>query len=1020
MFWLHAPPGYGKSVTAATIAERLMLERPDSFACFFCSASSEALRQPSNIIRSLLTQAMLGKTALFRLAESARAQSDSQIASDSELFALLSEALNLDNGLTILLDGFDECDRFETELHKRNGFDRGLFLERLRKSIVNTPSRLFLISRDEYDIRSAIVAHGSPDTPQAVIEHSISRTNVQGDIELFAKEEVDDKFSMKHESLRKEIWQGLTDHSEGMFLWIRLQSLRLKGTAKGSEIRRQLTTTPPDLEALYEQAWDRIQSLEPAERDHTILILRWVTCAARPMDADELLEAAAITMRGDACILDAEYLPETAMTSNYIQSELIERCRPFLSVQYPTNDASSLDCGNANVQLAHFTMKQFLGGRLHGKTSIDSSLSYDNELATACLGYLTWDSAWSGGTRSVPSPDPSVSWMVRPFLSYAVMNWMNHLDPSEPSISSSDSQLHHFFIDADLYWYRWRYWYEDVIQQENPAYLGHDVPYIQEAPGNKSYFASLFGLLGLLWTLVIDEKYDVNASSGRVGSALQAACRSGHQKVVEFLLDNNADVNIYAGLQGCALNCAASHGDEEILRVLLARGADTGATDDFGRSALFTAAEDGSETAVKCLIAAGAPLNKTVNIGGTPLIAATCGAHSGIAKRLLDAGADCTAADDFGSTALHMASNSANLELVQVLLKAGASVHVADSGGLTAIHLASNSGNADVVKALLQKGADVLVADQSDVTPLHHASCSSSSETVDLLLQAGADVNAVDKSGWTPIHGACQGGSVKIVEALLRAGAKVDALNFSNVSPLHVACQSGVVPLIELLIRSGAQKDQADSDGMLPLHVAAEQGFTDVVKLLLDRGCDVNCLNGVRATSVLLASRNGFLPTVERLCKAGADVTMVDDIGWRPLSVAAENGSTALVEFLLKQGADPNAASSAHSALYAAVKDGDTELTAMLIKAGARNDLDEQYQLTPLDFAIQQGHSNLVQYIWETVPSWFPPSQETTKLQLQAAKSGKLSMIEQIEGYGYSMKITGEGMQIGLFNLRAC
>ena len=121
-------------------------------------------------MRSCITQAISQSTEFLWLAEAARRHSDSQIAAELEFVKLFSDIARTDTGLTIIVDGFDECHEFESDVQRRCGFGRDALLQRLRLSVTGTSSHLLVISREEVDIRSALGRAVNSELDNDVIE----------------------------------------------------------------------------------------------------------------------------------------------------------------------------------------------------------------------------------------------------------------------------------------------------------------------------------------------------------------------------------------------------------------------------------------------------------------------------------------------------------------------------------------------------------------------------------------------------------------------------------------------------------------------------------------------------------------------------------------------------------------------------------------------------------------------------------------------------------------------------------
>ncbi|KIW25531.1 uncharacterized protein PV07_08697 [Cladophialophora immunda] len=84
--------------------------------------------------------------------------------------------------------------------------------------------------------------------------------------------------------------------------------------------------------------------------------------------------------------------------------------------------------------------------------------------------------------------------------------------------------------------------------------------------GNALQAASMSGQEGIV-RLLLDRGADINARAG-CGDALQAAAYHGHTKVVKLLLDYGADAKAPRGLFGTALQAATRSGNERVIQMV--------------------------------------------------------------------------------------------------------------------------------------------------------------------------------------------------------------------------------------------------------------------------------------------------------------------------------------------------------------------------------------------------------------------------------------------------------------------
>jgi ankyrin repeat protein len=260
------------------------------------------------------------------------------------------------------------------------------------------------------------------------------------------------------------------------------------------------------------------------------------------------------------------------------------------------------------------------------------------------------------------------------------------------------------------------------------------------------------------------------------------------------------------------------------------------------------------------------------------------------------------------------------------------------------------------LSSMIEAGADVDAKNASGVTVLFLASENGHTEIVRLLLEAGADASAANPDGATPLIVASQNGHIEIVRLLLEAKAEVNAAHETGATPLFAASQNGHTEIVRLLLEAGSNVNAAGPDGVASLYRASINGHLEIVRLLLEAGADASAAGSDGVTPLLAASIEGHLEIVRLLLGAKAEVNAAHETGTTPLWWASAKGHPDIARLLLKAGADANAARNA---------DG----------------------VTPLDIAVENGHTQTIKVLKEFKADEAVDYPEMTSTQIQTAPS---------------------------------
>ena len=459
------------------------------------------------------------------------------------------------------------------------------------------------------------------------------------------------------------------------------------------------------------------------------------------------------------------------------------------------------------------------------------------------------------------------------------------------------------------------------------------------------------------------------------------AARTADWAAVRALVEQGADVTAPQGDGTTALHWAGYWDEGDMAALLLDAGADANAMTDLGVTPLWTACENGSAQMTRILLEVGADPNAALLSGETLLMTATHSGSAAVIEQLLAAGADVnTAEQGRGQTALMWAVAQRHPDVVEALLAHQPDVHVRSDARTEVVKTSPEPWNPDYIIDLLQGG----------YTPLLFAARVGALDSARLLVAAGADVNDTAPYGTSATVVAAHSGHGELAAFLLEQGADPNAAG-AGYTALHAAILHKDDHLVAALLVRGAdpnvpvvrstpvRRDSVDYYlhpsyvGATPFWLAARFSAPAIMRLLAEHGADplvahrpvywggrlaesddrAEVREGDTTAVMAAAGLGGRAPlfAVDRLNRI-AESAPVRSTRREPDPVEREAVTLEAVRVAAELGVDVNTANAVgETALHAVAARGYDTVIAYLVEQGARLDLTNQDNQTPLDVA---------------------------------------------------------------------
>jgi hypothetical protein len=300
-----------------------------------------------------------------------------------------------------------------------------------------------------------------------------------------------------------------------------------------------------------------LKNINQATRAYAHRLLQCLVVAVRPLCLDELAEVLAF---------DFDEAPEgiPSLNADWQREDkertVLSTCSSLITIVH--------DGESRVVHFSHFSVKEFLTSDRLAVACEDISFYHiapapaHTILAQACLGVLLHldDTTWDTFVKRFPLAE------------YAFRHWVDHaLFDSEnvaPCIADGIDKL---FDQDQPHFSRW-------IQNcdMDDSYHDDDDSLHEAAP---MYYAAFCGFLHVIEKLIREHPDHVNLRGGPRGTALHAASRRNHLKIVQSLLRHGAYVNALGRRGRTPLLFASARGHLEVVRWLLKHGANVNAKD---------------------------------------------------------------------------------------------------------------------------------------------------------------------------------------------------------------------------------------------------------------------------------------------------------------------------------------------------------------------------------------------------------------------------------------------------------
>lgn len=459
------------------------------------------------------------------------------------------------------------------------------------------------------------------------------------------------------------------------------------------------------------------------------------------------------------------------------------------------------------------------------------------------------------------------------------------------------------------------------------------------------------------------------------------AARSGANDTIAYLNQQaktpppSSGINLTTGndARQTPLHVAAQDADTETLKKLLTELKPTvqRAMNALGRTAIFYAILGRKKDNIRLLAQHGADLGHYDHQMMTPMLLACALQDPSIVRLLIELGADPNQVGTIDEmTPLHFSISLPQDEIARCLIFTGGKCDKLDRRGRNPVSLAAQENKIHLLHLFAAKKIPFDMTDSMGRRPIHVATFNGHRETVAALLDNNEGVDApldlprdspdnqLQKyDGATSLHLAAESGDAPMVRLLLdhRANANASTRNMDLLA--FAATSRAPLPIFDLISASPIAQNRTAICRALAIGIKQDQ--IDVVKHFYRSAVLITSEVVDGLTSLELACRDGALLCTHWLLRNGAHLAGGYEKG---LDLSAANSSAAQFALLL-DFLEPNLDrrnQNGDTLLHIAARRGNYKHVMILLNRGAKTDITNYLELSPIQLARRDNHTEIV------------------------------------------------------------